>query len=204
MLQKVAAASGDMRKALNVCSDFAHYRDAVEMLQAELADAVYSPDKISSEKLPSDPSLSIEGKLTKQETPMVRIDHMARALARTFWSAVVDSDTIQSLPQHQQIVLCIAVKFFRCGKKDATLGELNAAYLDFCKATSMHPLTGPEFSTMCRVLSDQALLNLGQSREDRLKRVTLKVDEGNVIFAFTGNTIFQKLSSIMHLLGPIV
>ncbi|XP_057831585.2 cell division control protein 6 homolog B [Cryptomeria japonica] len=182
--RKVAAASGDMRKALHVC------RDAVEMLQAELADAVYSSDKISFEKLPSHPSLSIEGKLTKQEMHVVRIDHMARALARTFRSAVVD--TIQSLPQHQQIVLCSAVKFFRRGKKDATLGELNAAYLDFCKATSMHPLTGPEFSSMCRVLSDQALLNLGQSREDRLRRVTLKVDEGDVIFALQGIRFFRN------------
>ncbi|KAH9326494.1 hypothetical protein KI387_006672, partial [Taxus chinensis] len=116
-----------------------------------------------------------------QQRLKVRIDHMARSLAKTFRSAVVD--TIQSLPQHQQIVLCSAVKFFRRGKKDATLGELNAAYLDFCKTTSMHPLTGPEFSSMCRVLSDQALLYLGQSREDRLRRVTLKVDEGDVIFA---------------------
>jgi cell division control protein 6 len=183
--RKVAAASGDMRKALHVC------RGAVEMLEAELTNGIHELDNISHEKsMTNGLNLPPEERLTKQEINMVRIDHMARALAKTFRSAVVD--TIQSLPRHQQIVLCSAVKFFRRRKKDATLGELNAAYLDFCKTTSMYPLTGPEFSSMCRVLSDQALLNLGQSREDRLRRVTLKVDEGDVSFALQGIRFFRN------------
>eukprot|EP01018_Ginkgo_biloba_P020850 Gb_12914 [translate_table: standard] len=103
------------------------------------------------------------------------------------------------------------------------IGLLNAAYLEFCKTTSMHPLTVPEFSSMCRVLSDQALLQLGQSREDRLRRVTLKVDEGDVTFAlqvqqicviilckwifkaqFAGNTVLSQLASVKQRLGPVV
>lgn len=52
----------------------------------------------------------------------VRTDHMAVALAKTYKSPVVD--TIQFLPQHQQIILCSAVKLFRGGKKDTTVGEV--------------------------------------------------------------------------------
>lgn len=182
--RKVAAASGDMRKALHVC------RGAVEMLEAELTSGIHELDNISHEKSMTNGLNLPPERLTKQEINMVRIDHMARALAKTFRSAVVD--TIQTLPRHQQIVLCSAVKFFRRRKKDATLGELNVAYLDFCKTTSMYPLTGPEFSSICRVLSDQALLNLGQSREDRLRRVTLRVDEGDVNFALQGIRFFRN------------
>lgn len=40
----------------------------------------------------------------------VQIDHMARALARTFRSPVVE--TIQGLPQHQQVFSCPCNKFF--------------------------------------------------------------------------------------------
>lgn len=182
--RKVAAASGDMRKALHVC------RGAVEMLEAELTSGIHELDDIPHEKSMTNGLNLPPERLTKQEINVVRIDHMARALAKTFRSAVVD--TIQTLPRHQQIVLCSAVKFFRRRKKDATLGELNVAYLDFCKTTSMYPLTGPEFSSMCRVLSDQALLNLGQSREDRLRRVTLRVDEGDVNFALQGIRFFRN------------
>nr|VDD41759.1 unnamed protein product [Brassica oleracea] len=63
--------------------------------------------------------------------PVVRIDHMATALSKTFKSPVVD--TIQSLPQHQQIIICSAAKAFRGTKKDATIGELNKLYLEICK-----------------------------------------------------------------------
>ena len=47
---------------------------------------------------------------------------MAVALSKTYKSPVVE--TIQSLPQHQQIILCSAVKLFRGAKKDTTVGEV--------------------------------------------------------------------------------
>ncbi|KAK4856007.1 hypothetical protein QYF36_013206 [Acer negundo] len=115
---------------------------------------------------------------------------MALALSNTFKSPVVD--TIQSLPQHQQIILCSAVKFFRGGKKDTTVGELNKSYTDICKTSMIPPVGTMEFLSMCRVLNDQGLLKLGQSREDKLKRVTLKVDESDVSFALQGVRFFRN------------
>ncbi|CAL5334030.1 unnamed protein product [Camellia sinensis] len=92
--RKVAAASGDMRKALCIC------RSAIEMLQAELSESACNLDF----------SLAENG-----------VDHMAIALSKTYRSPIMD--TVQSLPQHQQIMLCSAVKLFRGGKKDTTIGE---------------------------------------------------------------------------------
>ena len=83
-----------------------------------------------------------------------------------------------------QIILCSAVKLFRKGKKDTTIGEvyfqppvnvinierfmwliflrfvfmwmqLNKSYLDICKSTSIPPVGIMELSSMCRVLGDQ-------------------------------------------------
>ncbi|KVH98096.1 CDC6, C-terminal domain-containing protein, partial [Cynara cardunculus var. scolymus] len=142
--QKVAAASGDMRKALGIC------RGAIEMLETELR----------------------ESACTSNLSAMVRVDHMAIALSRAYKSPIVD--TIQSLPQHQQIILCSAVKLFRRGKKDTTIGELNKSYIDVCKSTLIPPVGIMELSCMCRVLGDQGILKLGQSRDDKLRRVTLQ------------------------------
>ncbi|THG17014.1 hypothetical protein TEA_027231 [Camellia sinensis var. sinensis] len=83
----------------------------------------------------------------------VRVDHMAIALSKTYRSPIMD--TIQSLPQHQQIILCSAVKLFRGGKKDTTIGELSKSYLDICKLTLIPPVGIMELSSMCRVLGDQ-------------------------------------------------
>ncbi|KAK1299499.1 hypothetical protein QJS10_CPB14g01730 [Acorus calamus] len=49
-----------------------------------------------------------------------------------------------------------------------------------------------EFSTMCRVLGDQGLVKLGQSREDRLRKVKLKIDNNDVVFALQGIRFFQN------------
>ncbi|KAJ6409053.1 hypothetical protein OIU84_008695 [Salix udensis] len=45
---------------------------------------------------------------------------------------------------------------------------------------------------MCIVVADQGLLKLGQSRDDKLKRVTLKVDEADVTFALQGIRFFRN------------
>ncbi|XP_071737922.1 cell division control protein 6 homolog B-like [Rutidosis leptorrhynchoides] len=160
--RKVAAASGDMRKALGIC------RGAIEMLESELRDST----------------------CTSNLTSMVRVDHMAIALSRAYKLPIVD--TIQSLPQHQQIVLCSAVKLFRKGKKDTTIGELNKSYIDVCKSMLIPPVGIMELSCMCRVLGDQEILKLGQSRDDKLRRVTLQVDEADIIFALQGIRFFRN------------
>ncbi|KAL7173218.1 hypothetical protein ACSBR2_032650 [Camellia fascicularis] len=173
--RKVAAASGDMRKALCIC------RNAIEMLEAELRDSACNLDLSSAGNGYSDQRKTPAQGLIMQETDIVRVNHMAVALSKTYRSPIVD--TIQSLPQHQQIILCSAVKLFCRGKKDTTIGELSKSYLDICKLILIPPVGIMELSNMCRVLGDQGLLKLGQSREDKLRRVTLKVDEADIAFA---------------------
>ncbi|GFZ13298.1 cell division control, Cdc6 [Actinidia rufa] len=218
--RKVAAASGDMRKALCIC------RSAIETLEAELRESERTLDMSSAEIGHSDQHSTPTCDLTKQDIYIVRVDHMAVALSKTYRSPIVD--TIQSLPQHQQlcaidghhknlvvasidgpqavcsaltiavIILCSAVKLFRGGKKDATIGELGKSYLDICKLILIPPLGIMELSSMCRVLGDQGLLKLGQAREDKLRRVTLKVDEADIAFALQGVRVFRNCLHAGH------
>ncbi|CAK7331276.1 unnamed protein product [Dovyalis caffra] len=181
--RKVAAASGDMRKALCVC------RSAIEILEAELRESMSNLTSFSTDKAFSQQKTA-PACIKTQENDIVRIDHMAVALSKAFRSPIVD--TIQSLPQHQQIILCAAVKFFRGGKKDTIVGELNKSYMEICKSTIIPPVGILEFLNMCRVLADQGLLKLGQSRDDKLKRVTLKVDEADITFALQGVRFFRN------------
>ncbi|KAL6840213.1 hypothetical protein ACP4OV_030023 [Aristida adscensionis] len=159
--RKVAAASGDMRKALGVC------RSAVEVFEQRLHDS------------------------SDQELEIVTFDHMDIALSKAFKSAVVDS--ILCLPQHQQMVLCaLANTFQHCKKKATNLGELNKSYIEICRSTQVPAVGMLEFSNMCMVLSDQGFMKLGQSKDDKLRRVTLQIDSSEITFAFKGNRFFQK------------
>ncbi|XP_073146377.1 cell division control protein 6 homolog B-like [Henckelia pumila] len=181
---RVAAASGDMRKALSIC------RSAIGMLETEIRESISNKSLPSTGKNDDQLKSADFDWLTSQVNNLVRIDHVAAALSKTFKSPAVD--TIQSLPQHQQIVLCSAVKLFRAGKKDATVGELNRFYKDVCKSTSIPPLGIMELSSMCRVLDDQGIIKLGQSREENKKRVTLKVDSADIAFALQGVRFFRN------------
>uniref|UniRef100_A0A0D3BTR7 Cell division control protein n=1 Tax=Brassica oleracea var. oleracea TaxID=109376 RepID=A0A0D3BTR7_BRAOL len=165
--RKVSAASGDMRKALSVC------RSALEILETEV--------KGSTDEEPQIPV---------PEDQMVKMDHMVAALAKTFKSPVVD--TIQSLPQHQQIIVCSAAKAFRGSKKDRTTAELNNLYMEICKSSMITPAGITEFTNMCTVLNDQGILKLSQARNDKLKRVSLRVDEADITFALKEIRFFRN------------
>ncbi|EFH68650.1 hypothetical protein ARALYDRAFT_311790 [Arabidopsis lyrata subsp. lyrata] len=165
--RKVAAASGDMRKALCVC------RSALEILEMEVRRSA-GPES--------------QGPTT--DDSVVRMDHMAAALSKTFKSPVVE--TIQSLPQHQQIIICAATKAFRGSKKDTTVGELNMLYLEICKSWMISPAGITEFTNMCTVLNDQGILKFGQARGDKPKRVSLRVDESDITFALQEIRFFRN------------
>ncbi|PIA61020.1 hypothetical protein AQUCO_00300505v1 [Aquilegia coerulea] len=82
------------------------------------------------------------------------------------------------------------VKLFRGSKKDTTVQELNRSYIELCKSSHIPQAGFLETSNMCRVLSDQGILKIGQSKDDRSKRVTLKVDEADITFALQGIRFF--------------
>ncbi|KAI4306626.1 hypothetical protein L6164_029887 [Bauhinia variegata] len=183
--RKVAAASGDMRKVLSIC------RSAIDMLEAETRESTSISDIASEEELSPEQNVASTPDYTKKhEVDIVRIDHMTRALSKTYRSPLVD--TIQSLPHHQQIILCSSMKHFRGVKKDTILGELYKSYMDICKSSLIPPAGILEFSNMCRVLNDQGLVKLGQSREDKLRKVALKVDEADITFALQGIRFFRN------------
>lgn len=161
------------------------------MLESDIRDSINSLDLPSLHGGVSDQQRDCAcDKSLIHESNVVRVDHVAIALSKAYRSPVVD--TIQSLPQHQQIILCSAVKLFRGKKKDATIGELNISYLDICKSTSIPPAGIMELSNMCRVLGDQGILKLGKAREEKLSRVTLKVDEADITFALQGIRFFRN------------
>ncbi|KAG9453951.1 hypothetical protein H6P81_006855 [Aristolochia fimbriata] len=185
--RRVAAASGDMRKALSVC------RTAVELLEAELQNPVsfnLSSDSSTMDQLGPAVEKLLQPDMNIVKKLQVGVEHMAIALSKTFKSTIVD--TIQILPQHQQIILCSLVKLFVKGKKATTVGELNKSYVDICKSVQVPPVNMLEFSNMCKVLADQGILKLGSSREERLKRVNLKIDDADITFALQGIRFFRN------------
>ena len=169
--RKVAAATGDMRRALNICTT------AIDICAGEAAQAA------------EEGGVDVAG---EDAFKLVKIHHVARAISASFNSPVVE--TMRGLPQHQQMVLCAAVRLFRAAaRKETTLGVLNDQYTKLCKEAKLRGLTVGEFSGVCTVLADQTLLKLGAGREDRQRKVSLGVHNDDVVFALQGVNFFRNL-----------
>ncbi|EEH57580.1 uncharacterized protein MICPUCDRAFT_2525, partial [Micromonas pusilla CCMP1545] len=181
--RKVASATGDMRRALNICAV------AVDLCAREAAaaaaEAEAEAEGVATEKTPAEAA--------RESKPLVRISHVARAISLSFASPVVD--TMRSLPQQQQMVLCAAVRLFRVGggasrSRETKLGELHDKYSSLCKETAIKGMNSGQFSEVCAVLADQTLLRLGKGAEDRQRKVSLAVHEDDVTFALQGVKFF--------------
>ncbi|KAK9727147.1 hypothetical protein RND81_05G261400 [Saponaria officinalis] len=179
--RKVAAASGDMRKALCVC------RSAIEVLESEIKESASTVNESSAEDVSSDQE-NIPVASVFKEIDVVQIHHMALALSKTYKSPVVE--TIQSLPQHQQIILCSAVKLSREGRKESTVGELNKSYEAICKTVKLRSVGIFELSSMCKALNDQGLLKFVRSQKG--EKVSLKIDAADVTFALQAVCFFRN------------
>lgn len=167
--RKVGAATGDMRKALNVCAT------AIDMYVREAT----QPPEDGSE-------------LGPVEKGVVKISHMARALSKTYTSPMVDS--IRALPQMQQMVLCSAVKLLsNSPTMETTIGALHDRYVLVCKSAGVKELPAGEFYNMCSALADHCLLKVANANNDRLRKVRLLATKDDVVFSLQGVNFFRNL-----------
>ena len=173
--RRVAAASGDMRRALHAACA------AVDIARDE---ANKASDGIDADE---------DAVAPPKSNGLVRTTHMALALSQSFKLPIVD--TIRALPRHHLLTLCTAVLLFRRGERNhAMLGELNDEYTALCSRKSLKGLSAADFSSVCNALADDALIECTERRgEERKRRIKLRVREEDVVFALQGNHLCAAL-----------
>ena len=158
--RRVAAASGDARRALEVG------RAAVDTALSELR-ASGGGERPAAEG-----------------GPLVTFKQMSLALSSTFKSATLA--LLESLPQHQQMILCAQVLRLRAATTAAadadaaadaagagsaappaaqacTLGALHASYAKLCADQRVHALDRSEMLPLCHTLAACGVFGLGNA-----------------------------------------
>ncbi|KAG0034463.1 AAA ATPase [Podila clonocystis] len=218
--RKVAAATGDLRKALDIC------RQTIEMVEME------TKKKERAERLPSQPmplqeisladlenraagtgqtlqriplsrSMSSSAipaarsnessEVTLQDVPKVTVEHVKKALASAFGSPMIQK--MKALNVHQKIVLAVMVIKIQNDKTiDCEIGKIFDHYSSVCRTTGkIGAVNRSEYQDLINMLEANGLVTLGKAKEERLRKVGLVPRESEVLEAVKGQDILDAI-----------
>ncbi|XP_023244751.1 cell division control protein 6 homolog [Centruroides sculpturatus] len=187
--RKIAASSGDVRKALDVC------RRAIEVVEAEGGRRVL---KASSENgcNPGSPKrLSGVNESCKQ----VDVSHINSVFNEIYGSRAVltcisKEGNGNGIPLQQKIILCTLLLVIKITKtREVTLGKLYSVYSQICRKRQMSTLDQMEYCSTCSLLESQGLVNMKKSKDVRSSKVSLKVNEQELEYIMQDRTLLASI-----------
>lgn len=149
--RKVAAVSGDARRALEIC------RRATELAEKE---------NIATSKL--------DGKHT-----LVHIQHVDNAIKQMFSSAKITALRHAS-EMEQHFMKAIANLFLKSGVEETTLNKIFEEHTTICKHSAQKPLNRTQLLNVCCSLASSKLILLEPSRNIYLQRVRCNMSTDDV------------------------
>lgn len=154
--RKIAAVTGDVRKALDIC------RRSIEVLEVE-------------RKLRVTPVPAAKGHAVLK--PAVSLQTMVNLLSDNRCQSADAAET--GLPLQQKLAACCLLLLFKHGKlKEVTFGKLHDTYSKVCRRRDVVPTDQSEFLNVCTLLETRGILSLKKAKNDcRTSKVSLKVDE---------------------------
>ncbi|XP_043530831.1 cell division control protein 6 homolog [Chiloscyllium plagiosum] len=179
--RKVSSVSGDARKALDVC------RRAVEIVESKVRNQTAAEPTIKSES----PATPIQSPGLKK----VGLPHISQVISEVYGDRMTSSSgSDECFPLQQKLLVCSLLLLTRESKvKEVTLGKLNDTYSRICR---QHQMTGVEQSeclSLCSHLESRGILSLKRSKEARLSKVALKIEERDVEHALHDKVLMGSI-----------
>ncbi|KAH7983388.1 hypothetical protein HPB52_011535 [Rhipicephalus sanguineus] len=160
--RKIAACTGDVRKALDIC------RRAVEIVERSA--------KTQQVLVPRPEHGYNLGSPKKAPLKVVNMAHISSVLADVFGSSAMGSkDLNATLPLQQKLLLCTLVALLKVKKlRDVLLGKLQEAYMRICQRHQCST-DQSDFQSLSTLLESRGLITVKRHKELRLsKRAAFK------------------------------
>ncbi|XP_045114139.1 origin recognition complex subunit 1-like isoform X2 [Portunus trituberculatus] len=155
--RKVAALSGDARRALDIC------RRATEIAETS--------------KLPPSPSKS-----PLKRAALVGMLHVDQAIREMFTSPKIAA--IRSCSVMEQLILkAVVAEFIRTGVEEAQFGRVMDQFVSLCRFDGMKPPCTSVVMMLVNHLTSQRLILTEHSRNDILMRLRLNISTDDVSYA---------------------
>lgn len=178
---KVAAVSGDVRRALDIG------RRVIEL--GEQKNNALKP---------------VEN-LGERSEGCVEMRHVMDVLNNVYGAAQnLNEDDGDSFPLQQKITVCsLLLMLKKARNKDVTLGKLHEVYKKVCSKRNLSAVDQGEFGSLCSLLEARGIVRVVGKREPRLNKVSLEWDEEEVADALKDKQLMSMILQDESCLGKM-
>ncbi|XP_055686006.1 cell division control protein 6 homolog [Lutzomyia longipalpis] len=181
---KVAAISGDVRRALDIG------RRIVEVAErSHSAEKPLNLEDLGVDFLPPDTPIA----------PKQVLDVMNSVYGT---SQTLNEDLDDVFPLQQKILICSILLILKKDKnRDITLGRLHEVYRRVCEKLTISAVDRSEFTGLCSLVETRGIVQIVRKKEAKLHRITLQWDEEDVTNALKDKQLIAEILTATSCLG---
>ncbi|KAJ8981216.1 hypothetical protein NQ317_004158 [Molorchus minor] len=190
---KVAAVSGDVRRALDIG------RRVVELIdKSKNCDILKPVENLVSELVDKERNDEIKPKAVDLKD-VVDVLNNVYGTSQNFMEHSDDS-----FPLQQKILICSLVLILKKAKnKDVTVGKLHEVYRRVCSKRNLLAVDQAEFVGLCSLIETRGIIRVTGRKEPRLNRVSLEWDEEEVGAALKDKQLMAMILQDDDCLGKL-
>ncbi|XP_031838552.1 cell division cycle 6 [Nomia melanderi] len=179
---KVAAVSGDIRRALDIS------RRVIELAESHKLVQVLQPTNDNETNTGSPKKHQ-----SIAEKP-VDLKEVITVLNGVYGGSQNIQKEESTFPLQQKLLLCSLLLILNKGRnKDVTVGRLHEVYKKVCKKRNIHAVDGSEFVSLCSLIETRGILKLARKKEPRLSKVNLEWDQEELDAALQDRNMMAEI-----------
>ncbi|XP_055700813.1 cell division control protein 6 homolog [Phlebotomus papatasi] len=181
---KVAAISGDVRRALDIG------RRIVEVAERNATSKkILNIEDLGVDILPVDAPIA----------PKEVLDVMNSVYGT---SQTLNEDLDDVFPLQQKILICSIILILKKDKnRDITLGRLHEVYRKVCMKLSINAVDRGEFMGICSLVETRGIVKIQRKKEAKLHKISLQWDEEDVTNALKDKQLIATILNATSCLG---
>ncbi|KAF7392950.1 cell division control protein 6 isoform X1 [Vespula maculifrons] len=175
---KVAAISGDIRRALDIS------RRVIERAESHWTAQILQP--VNNTGSPR--------KDQAMNEKSVDIKDVVTVLNGVYGGTQNIDKEESTLPLQQKLLLCSFMLILNKGRnKDVTIGKLHEIYKKVCKKRNIHAIDISEFVCLCTLIETRGVLKIIKKKEARLSKLSLQWDQEEIGAALKDRNMMAEI-----------
>lgn len=176
---KVAAMSGDVRKALDIG------RRVAELATQQNGNNIDLMQELGVDELDAE----------KRDEPKVEMRQVMNVLQNVYSTAnTLDDDNGDSFPLQQKVLICTLLLMLTNGKnKDITVSRLHAVYAKICTKRMIPVLGDSEFLSTCKLTETKGIIRVIKNKVMRMSKIQLQWDQDEITAAVKDKQLIAQI-----------